>query len=58
MKYEKGNVMYRVYGESDGEPFDVYFRATTAQMAADIAREVYGEGCSVIEVAKVVRNWR
>lgn len=58
MPRKVGNVMYRVYGTIDGDGYDEYYSATVAQMAVDLAREAHGNGYEVIEVAKVVSNWR
>ena len=50
--------MYRVYGQEGLEGFDEYYSATIAQEAVDLAREAHGEAYRVIEVSKVVRNWK
>ena len=54
--------MYRVYGQRDGKYFhDDYIAAYNAQDAADRIRDEYkdmGGEYEVIEVAKVVRNWK
>ena len=51
--------MYRVYGaKTDGNYHDDYVAAYTAQDAADRIRSEYEDGYEVLEVSKVVRNWR
>lgn len=48
---------YVVYYKIDGEGFTDYVQALNAQQAADYAREFW---CAevVIEVAKVIKNWK
>ena len=50
--------MYRVYGQREGYYHDDYVAAYTAQDAADRIRAEYEGEYEVIEVSKVVRNWR
>lgn len=54
--------MYRVYGHTeDGNIFDEYCEASTAQFAVDRVREWIqsgGQSCFVEEVAKVVKGWK
>ena len=55
--------MYRIFGESaDGQVYDEYCEASTAQVAVDRAREWHDydrPGYKVIEVAKVLKSgWK
>ena len=51
--------MYRIYGNADGTPLDEYSLAESAQAAVDDARKWHqNEKYVVIEVAKVVKNWK
>ena len=50
--------MYRVYGHfKNGNIFDEYCQASTAQVAVDRVREWYPDG-EVEEIAKVVKGWK
>lgn len=56
----KGNVklsMYRVYYRDGEEHHDFYIQATTAQEAVNTVRED-GDDIEIIDVAKVVNNWK
>jgi hypothetical protein len=51
--------MYRVYGNLHEQEFhDDYLMAYTAQDAANQARDIYGEDYTIVEIAKVVANWK
>lgn len=48
---------YRVYYREGDERHDIYIQALSAQQAADIVR-ISADYIEVIEVAKVVKNWK
>lgn len=48
---------YRVYFREGDEPQDIYLLAPSAQVAVDYVR-ADGDNIEVIEVAKVVNNWK
>ena len=52
--------MYRVYYLKDNSPNDIYLEAVNAQEAANAARrsEDYDPSVEIVEVAKVVNNWK
>lgn len=59
MKIAERNQMYRVYGNLHEQEFhDDYLMAFTAQDAANQARDIYGEAYTIVEIAKVVHNWK
>lgn len=50
---------YRVVYFHNGKHMDEYIFALTAQQAVDICREIFApEGAEIVEVAKVVNNWK
>lgn len=50
---------YRVLWEHEGDFESDYWQALSAQQAVDFCREYsMPEGAEVIEVAKVVKNWK
>lgn len=51
--------MYRVVYRYDGNIGDDYIQALSAQNAVDMVREYMApEGAEVVEVSKVVNNWK
>ena len=50
---------YRVVWFHEGNHEDTYWQALTAQQAVDFTRQYSApEGAEIIEVAKVVNNWK
>lgn len=50
---------YRVTYRYDGNIGDDYIQALNAQQAVDFAREYFApDGAEIIDVAKVVNNWK
>ena len=50
---------YRVLWFFEGNHMDEYIQALNAQQAVDFVREYSApEGAEIIEVAKVVNNWK
>lgn len=51
--------MYRVVYRYNGNIGDDYIQALSAQNAADMVREYMApEGTEVVEVSKVINNWK
>ena len=50
---------YRVVWFFEGKHYDAYWQALNAQQAVDFTRQYSApEGAEIIEVAKVVNNWK
>ena len=49
---------FRVVGFYQGNHDDEYVEALTAQQAVDFVRRTSPEGVEIVEVAKVVKNWK
>lgn len=56
----KGRVStYRVYWVFEDERGDEYIQALSAQQAVDFVRQYSApEGAEIVDVAKVVNNWK